>query len=261
MKIDILQFDFYHQYLNGSVIASIDMFFNLQKFYDVKYNFITVDPIHTLNLLKPNNLQDLYPSVTFNLDYKTDVAIVTYPMILPYGDYLDDINPKRKYSDIKVETDKLIIIGTLESFDMPFDESRIPKNWKYNEIFFLNNPPNKATNHYFHQLSTKRLDNISPLSFKTQDYHYCRKDKPLIFRNGHYFENVGKLIFEYIYHDRKVFYNHDGLTIKDGLCYYLELFGIDPYKSYPDGLPMTKQQVIDIMTMQEDDLVIKLIEG
>ena len=248
--IDIIQYDFLYRYLDGSMTTTLDLYFNLKEFINnVKLNIITKDIGHMFGLLRSNNLMTLSTSINNRVEYDSEVVILPYTMIL-----FTEV-------ELKIKTKTLIIIGTLDGFEEPFNINRINSNWKYNDCYYLNNPPIHYDIEYYHKLSKYRLDRLTNLTFLTEDYDYCRKNKPHIFRNNVYFENIGKKIFEYCYHDKLVYYNSDGITINDGLYYYLKLFNIDGTRTYLTPLLITKNDVIDKMIMNKNDKIFDILEG
>ena len=76
--------------------------------------------------------------------------------------------------------------------------------------------------------------NINPFSYST--YHYNRYDK-LVHNtykddNARYFENIGKLQFEFILLYKKAFYSSKNKIIDDGLTEYMSLLGLDDNNDY-----------------------------
>lgn len=240
--IDIIQYQTYG-YLEGSSTTIYDVYFNLQKYKkDIKLNIISDNVGSMYRILKENNLLELISCITKQKNYYTDVTICLYSLCFQ--------------KPINITTKKLIILGTLESFIYPFNESLIPETWKYDEVIFLNNLPCFSGPVYYHKFSTHRLDNLTARSIK-DSYNYCRLNKSHIFHNGIYFENIGKLIFEYCYYDRPVYYDSGGMFIHDGLYYYLSLFDINAYNS--QEIKISKQEIIDKLVMKEDDMLLDML--
>lgn len=90
--------------------------------------------------------------------------------------------------------------------------------------------------------------------FDCSEYHYVRHEKI----GNEYFENIGKLIFEFIYYNKKVKYFNTNYSKPDGLTYYLKLFNIDD--TYSQYLNITKQDVINKLFMKNDDLLLHLVD-
>jgi len=256
----ILQYSYDYPYLNGAITATIDAYFNLGSFQEgVYYHILSNDVGKTVQLLRANNLDVLLQTIDTlgRCVYEDDCIILTYSMVL---------DRERLLTELEIKCKKLIILGTLECYYEPFEREKMPAHWKFDEIYMLNNPPMYLWEPYYHKLSLTRLENLSPLSIKKMDTMgvYCRERK---YHGKMYnpvaFENVGKLIFEACYLNRPVYYDPRGMPGKDGLYYYLALFGIDGYdSSYIDRpLPITKEQVIEKLTMHEDDYLIHLTKG
>jgi len=249
MKIDIIHFDLEFLKIDGSYAGIFDLFFNLRKHLSkqsLNLNIISKNFANLYFIFSDNNLKELTKCITHNIEYETDVAFTLYSTFI-LGN-LAEIP--------KVKCKKLMIIGTMDVFEYPFNTSRIPPNWKYDELHFLNNPPCYHVTPYFHKLSEYRLNRLTKLSIPTE-LNYCRLDKPHILKNGHYFENIGKLIFENCYYNRPVYYNADGLTKTDGLIHYLNLFGIDGTKS--QTINITRDEIKSKLFMKKSDLILELI--
>lgn len=163
----------------------------------------------------------------------------------------------------RMGTGNLFILDSLDLYKskvkaIPNLDIAIPKN--LHRCFYLSNPANfiKGKNNnieYYHKFSKRRLDIISDLQ---EFFNYKRLNKEKIKVKDHYFENINKNIFEHLYHGKKVNYYSDGLTVKDGLYYYLKLFGIDGSKNHTP-LNISREDIEDKLFMKEDDFIIEQI--
>ncbi len=107
---------------------------------------------------------------------------------------------------------------------------------------------------YFNPIDFERVQYIHSLSTSNESY-FCKSkntlsNKPLFYYNdkrkvinvmgfkglvynryfkvgSHYVENTCKILFEYLYLGKEVYYSPINKTIDDGLTEYLKLFGID----------------------------------
>jgi len=247
-KIDIIFYDYNYGFIEGATTSIYDIFFNLSQFIEVKLNIIITEVSNRREILLNNNLSCLFKSFTTQTNYDSDVVILLYSLFKEGN----EIYP----SKITINTDKLIIIGTLDCYEFPFDKNIIPDHWNCKEVIFLNNPPRESTPPYYHQLSKYRVQRLSKLSLK-KELHYKRSNKPHILKGDCYFENIGKLIFEHCYHNLPVFYNADDMKIKDGLYYYLKLFNIDGLKS--QQIQIDKEEIEEKLFMSDDDYILELL--
>lgn len=248
-NINIIHYDFLYDYIEGSTSTVYDIYFNLREFVDVKLNIITNDIHHNYRILKANNLLDIMKCYTHINNYECDVIICLWSLFTEKNGKIPQT--------LNIKTKKLIILGTLDVFDKPYKNSIIPKHWQYDEIIFLTNPPNFSDYTYYHKLSKYRLDRLTKMSLRKNKLKYCRQDKKHIFKNNIYFENIGKLIFEHCYHSIPVIYSTKGMTIKDGLYYYLKLFGIDG--SINQIIEIPHDEIEEKLIMKEDDYILRLL--
>jgi len=154
----------------------------------------------------------------------------------------------------------LIILDSLDLYKskvkaIPTLDIALPKNLK--RCYYLSNPANfikgKKNIEYYHKFSKRRLDTLDGI-----DYDYRREGKEKIKVGDNSFENIGKGIFENLYHNKTVNYHTDGMTMKDGLYYYLKLFGIDGLKDHAP-LEITRQDIEDKLFMKDDDIILELL--
>lgn len=94
--------------------------------------------------------------------------------------------------------------------------------------------------------------------FECRGYQYHRYNH--LWHSPHeiYFENIGKLLFEFRYFGKPVKYyniNH----MEDGLTHYLRLFGVDD--TVTQDLKFTREDVEDKLFMKEDDLLIQILRS
>ena len=288
---------YYKSIVDGVMTSLIDLFFNLRDHFDVRliiicpelysmeYNdFYDIHPNDTeffkngkhiefeefmkdennevtcsIPFLKYNkNFGD--PKLLFSIelcDKEQEIEISSRVVIcsarLLYEKMMGRLNLKFRFGG-----GNLFILDSLDLYKskvnaIPNLDIAIPKN--LHRCFYLSNPANfikrKNNIEYYHKFSKRRLDTL-----KLNDYDYIR-NKEKIMVKGKYFENIGKGIFEHLYHGHKVNYNADK-SIKDGLYYYLKLFDIDGLKNhYP--LEIQKEQIEDKLFMKEDDKIINLL--
>jgi len=160
----------------------------------------------------------------------------------------------------KMGTGNLFILDTLDLYKsnvraIPNLDIAIPKN--LHRLFYFSNPANfikgKKNIEYYHKFSQRRLDTL-----ELNDVYNYQRDKEKIKVKGNYYENIGKSIFEHLYHGKKVNYSARNMTIKDGLYYYLKLFGIDGSKDH-FPLNISRDEIKDKLFMKDDDVMIDKI--
>ena len=136
-------------------------------------------------------------------------------------------------------------------------------------IFFfffssIRNSKHEQKNYYI-KLSEQRMKwlNFSNIVKKrkcNETIKYSRKNKMKIeiFPNR-FVENIGKTIFENLYLGRKINYSPDGMFMKDGLFYYLNLFGINAWNEYID-LKIPPAKIKDKLFFSKADDILGYIE-
>ena len=172
----------------------------------------------------------------------------------------------------EIYSDRLIV---LDSMDIHQPKYRSYRNlddavWTDNCIW-LCNPANMGITkykeyEYYHKFNSDRLETIK---FKNEPFYYSREKKYYInIEKGKYFENIGKGIWERVYHNIPVYYDTKGMYMRDGLYYYLKLFGIDgekdhrplPLYSEVDRVAKEIHKIVkNKLLMKKDDLLLELL--
>lgn len=139
----------------------------------------------------------------------------------------------------------------LDSMDLSHPEYRSYRNldnsvWvDYDNCIWLCNPANFDQTKYkkyewYHKFNQERL---KTLKFDKKPYYYSREKKFWIkVEDGKYFENIGKGIWERLYHNVPVYYDTKGMYMRDGLYYYLKLFGVNGEVNH-NPLPLYKDVI------------------
>lgn len=261
--------------MNGVVTSLIDMYFNLSHYYsDIEFN-ITYNNAHSVNNFIYYKID--YPYINFTpLNKKTD-----FDILIVSPDFIGQHNTTFK----KFKYNKLIILDSCKLYIDYCRNNNFTAN-KINEIplyYMLGNKFNKKfiTNKenyyiYYHKFSKERLDflenkykneeDILTRRFETDEkyfsllhrfscYNYQRYH---IYNKKDYIENIGKLIFEYRYLNKPVYYSAKTKTMNDGLTEYLSLFNINDNMS--QEIKITKHDIEDKLFMKSDDFILKIIE-
>ena len=254
--------------LNGAVTTLLDIYFNLKKYFsDIEFNlicnlrntknFITYKdeyPVVDFKSVKTHNFDTLILSTDFigqfyNIfrlfHYKKLILLDSYKIYIDY--YRNDNFTANKINDI---SEQYYILGN-----------------NFNSKFFKSNYYT-----YYHKFSKERLDYLEN-KYKNEQHILKRKedDKDFFLHkfssyryerfhtcdNITFLENIGKLIFEYRYLNKPVYYSSNKKTIDDGLTEYLSLFGIDDNNS--QDILITKNDIRNKLFMKDNDLMFEII--
>lgn len=277
MKTIILHY--YYGAMDGVFISTMDLYYNLSKYMDVEYRIITDKPTDCIKHLFKNNNSDLVPFVTKDKIVKADTIICSARFLLHV-----------KLHEI-CECKKLIILDSLDLIKLAnkifqFESKHykfniydlIPSHFKKKDVIFLCNPANFKSRfkftmvEYFQKMSQERtnkfpkkygryIEDYNEIGnpFLQAEFNYTRITKPwMSMEDGTFFENTGRLIFEHLHAGKIVNYSSEGMHKKDGLYYYLGLFGIDGAKDHMP-LKISKEEIEDVLFMKEDDPIIELL--
>lgn len=75
--------------------------------------------------------------------------------------------------------------------------------------------------------------------------------------NDVYYENIGKLIFEFLYLGRSVYYSSKNKCFDDGLTYYLKLFDIDDNKT--QKIEIKKEDIEEKLFFNDNDDILNFV--
>lgn len=274
--------------LDGTFTTVLDTYFNLLN-YGIKIDFLCLKkdffPIYNnykffidkyfLKHLKFVDYKDLVNKkydviiTTANL-FKENIIRINCKKLLVLDSmslYLSiyfgrkDIFIDNIIDSINHENFKILASKFYEKFNYPnyieyyikFNEKRLQhiKNNSNNIDKILYTSDSKDT--YNNHRSTSR---ISIHSFK--EYHYNRW---FLINNDIYFENIGKLMYEYIYLNKRVKYSPKNKnTPEDGLTHYLKLFGVDDSKNLILSNYISKSDIENILFMKENDILLKEVK-
>jgi len=241
--------------LTGTFTSMTDSFINLKRFNkNVKLKtFIKMLPTQWMDLcIKNSHFGSNKITLSMTQDKKFDAET-----IICSARFLIDVI----LYNLDVKCKKVIIY---DSFDVAcnryFPDNKFQIPFSFETYYYLANPANRRVFEkyieYYHKFSSERMDTIT---FEQPKFYYRRKSKWYIKTGrGSWFENIGKGIFERLYHNVEVYYNINGMKQKDGLYYYLKLLGVDATKNqYP--LNVSKEDIENKLIMKEDDIVLDLI--
>jgi hypothetical protein len=244
-------------FISGAFTSILDIYFNLRNFVDVDLRIVF--DLDALSIMRFFSYQNFFgdgramSGLTKNTDFESDVIIISYELLA---------NIAKNKVRLNIGCDRLIILDSLDIQRFNYD-GLIPvvaNHISCNECILLANPANHGiadnTIEYYHKLSGIRLNG---LDIPKRTYNYKRTDKDHIKLSGDvYFENIGKGIFENIIKGNTVNYYPDGLTVTDGLCYYLKLFDIDPTIEHCP-LKINLIKIINKLFFDKNDKVLELL--
>ena len=247
--------------ISGEFTSTVDLFYNLQKYMEVEY-FICVEKkeltSNCIKLLIQNNNRDLLDRITLNKVFESDLLICTSNAL---------------FKDVILKTENLFVV---DSLSLKKHNYILPK-LKHKNIKIFSNPANITNSipfeqiEYYHKFSEKRMRdfpkyykpypyNSKVETFLVDSFNYNRTTKPhLEIEKGIFFENIGKRIFEHLFHEKIVNYSNEGISYLDGLCYYLNLFNINGLMNHKP-LVISKQLIREKLFMNRTDKLLNLIE-
>jgi len=249
----------------------IDSYKQLRKYigfkdavYPIDYNThhpIVITSFYTIPYI---DLNKLHGNVLILLD-ALEVSVFHSTGIL--GEYLDTLAKQFKYIYLPVNPFNNRIIKkyhlanniSLFEYYTKLSKSRVDKYGKdinINAILIRDERLKEYYTNYY--LYNDRQTYLNTLQFT--GYAFCRISPVYTgIYEGVYIENIGKLIFEYLYLNRTVDYYPYRKHTDDGLHYYLQLFGIDDNIINID-ISVDHDKLVSKMILQPTDDICKIIE-
>ena len=260
---DICIFFPFGSVVSGTLISMVDLYLNLKSF---NYNIpIVIQSKNNTELFRfsrryLNNNMFLFNNITTSNIISCDIVITS----LQSFSHIMFEN-----TDLIFDTDKLIIFDTADFISMEHKYKCIDNFYKTinnstkkckDVLFYANKfnidryiKPYFDHKEYYHKLCKERLNWNIPLNINgkylstvsqehSDIYKDVKKNDVSIYEyNGYnyqrwcpfgdiYYENIGKLIYEYLYYDKPVIYSPTNKMFDDGLTYYLKQFDIDDNK-------------------------------
>lgn len=265
----------------GTFTSIVDTYFNLRKFgYKPKLKLL-VDKKDYLFLLKfiKNYIGENIVEIIDKDDIINDDIIIMSISSQRYFEKNKNIFNCNKLIYLDSGRFARIYFETFNKKDLKLNE--YPQGKK--ETIFFCNPHNQQfvdnSICYFHKFSYERLNHIKPkklndmiLDVDRYDIIKNQKNKnfnifPLEYNaynyHRHYlygntfYENIGKLIFEFNYHNKNVFYSPKNKMIDDGLTHYLNLFNINDNEK--QILNISKNEMEHKLFMNKNDELLQVL--
>ena len=235
---------------NGTLTNMIDTYFNLKSFgVECDFKIISGDKVHTtIQFIRENEYfgdKEILKCVTKDLSFEADIIICSAKLLVDIHEH-----------NIKINCGRMIVLDSLDVFKL--SQGIVQFSIVCQDTIFMCNPANEVpfkTYEYYHKFSKKRLDTLKK---RCELIIYNRMSRDNIVVNDIHFDNIGKVLWEGIYKDTKMLYHPDALKVEDGLCYYMNLFGLDGHKAY-EPLPVTREQIQEKLFMKKDDKLLCIL--
>ena len=170
-------------------------------------------------------------------------------------------------ADVELECEKLIVVDSLDTYKskigmFPDFDDLFDTMFKNTHVIQFSNPATMRESRYdqreyYHKFSYRRLDALKKSGHlkDTLDFKRTRSEKGDI-GDGNYFENIGKQLFEHLWFKKQVNYHSDGIYTKDGMWYYMNLFGLDGFNNY-GNLRISRADLMNHFFMKSNDELLR----
>jgi len=170
--------------------------------------------------------------------------------------------------DVEIECERLYVLDSLDTYKskvgiFPDFDDLFDTMFNNCDITQLSNPANfRETKYrqkeYYHKFSNRRLTALKQSDILKNEYTFnITKKKKTMIHEGSHFENMGKGIFEHLWFGHKVKYEAEGIYTKDGLWYYMNLFGLDANRD--QILPaISKARIMDKLFYKTNDILYRM---
>ena len=279
---------------SGAVFDHIDLFFNIKDIINTKFKLF-VNKKYVLDILKfmTNSYTGEFVANVFNYIHVINNESELIDIILNEDDYdisLIQTSLMYRYLDERLfeKYKKIYSIASLHAF-LDIFQHNIAYMYKYPNFTLLSSPfikPYLDANNiassifkeYYVKFSKYRLDNIKMKlneqifwnyknyefiklannSFNIHDYNGVVFHRRNDFLPDYYLEMKGKIIFEFLYFNKYVYYSAKTKQIDDGLTDYLRLFNIDDNIS--QKLNITSKEIFNkLVRYDETDPLVRMV--
>lgn len=260
----------YFDCMSGTYTSVLDLYNGLKQYVDCKHVFVIKQ--ENFNVLK--KYKKYLPKTNIYFIHK--FPSISTDILICSGYYFKQIS-RNIIQPLPITYKKLIVLDctsfTFSHYTKEFDifdtlssfKNKIILGNKFNSQFFSD----KEYRLYYHVIDFSRLDSYINKNNKKEltvdNYSKCRymDVDPYVYNkyvynrwinitNDIYYENIGKLIFEYNYMGKKVEYNLKNKCFDDGLTEYLSLMQIDD--SYNQNIFIPKQN-LDLLKFSSDNYI------
>ena len=170
-------------------------------------------------------------------------------------------------ADIEIECECLCVLDSLDTYKSKvgifpdFDDLFDTMFSNTNVIQFSNPASFRETKYdqreYYHKFSYRRLNALKQSGYLKDELNFRRtRSIKGDIGDGNYYENIGKQLFEHLYFKKKVNYYPDGVYTNDGMCHYLNKFGIDGMKDM-ENIKIPKWMIQKHLFMKSNDELLK----
>lgn len=224
-------------YLNGTTVTVSWVLKNLNLESFKGDNLIILESLDIYLLELDNKLNDVLSALSKNFKH---VYILANPM---------NLEVLKKYNYKNIDYIEYYIKLSKERLDKIGNKDDIDNRTLIRHEMLID----KYKEHY---LYNSRLEYINTLKFKS--HAFCRIGT---YFNGTqlYMENIGKLIFEYLYMNRNLDYYNYNRVGDDGIHYYMKLIELDDKENHLNLIGYTNI-IKEKLLFNDNDLLLKLIE-
>lgn len=228
----------YNSYMSGINVTVSWAFRNLDWSQIKGDILIVLESLDIYLLDMENNLDDVLKNISNNFKY---VYILANPM---------NLEVLKKYNYKNIDYIEYYVKLSKERLDKMKDKDPIDNRTLIRHEMLKN----KYKNYY---LYNSRLEYINTMKF--EQHAFCRIGTH--YDNIHlYMENIGKLIFEYLYMNRNLDYYNYNRVGDDGVHYYMQLIGLDDRDNHMN-LRGYDNIVKEKLLFHDNDLLLDLIES
>lgn len=264
-----------HYYLgivDGVFTNLVDLYRNLSNFKS-NIEFRIIIPSWFPIQIKDIKFHSLDSGITNNLDFmENNKNFGDYDLFNCFTDKLIHssdiiITSMRTFYEISqgvplnISGDRFIILDTLDSTRIKLGQfDNLDKFIICNDVYFLSNPSNFGITRfkeieYYHKLNEIRFNYMPWIQ---DSLYYCRKNRKKAFiKENCYAENIAKIIFEHLFMEKVVTYDPNGMFMKDGLSYYLNLFDIN--ENIKQEVNISNAKLFEKLFFHKEDKLLTLL--
>jgi len=226
-----------------------------KKYLNNKYNFFYIP--NTLKKYSFENDVCIFDKNILYDIYNDNIKISSKNSILLFPSFLVD-NEDNKMTILRKVLKENNIITFCNIYNSAFIDNFIIWRMKLSKermnnikSNFLSNDNSKLTSLNYNESKNKNID-INPFSYNIYEY-----ERRQIYYNK-YYENIGKLIFEFLYFKKQVFYSSNNKQFDDGLTENLNMFNIND--RFSQILKISKNDIEKKLFMKKSDKLLHYLK-